>query len=135
MASLEEAVVSILETDSAVSAAATGGVWPVVLPPSVEFPALRLTTVSDLPVMQSDGPTNTSKVRIQIDSFSTLWEEAKGLEARVLAALCPYPNVRRVVDGMTVDGVIPELGRTRYETNTKLYMFSRDFVVWGGPVQ
>jgi hypothetical protein len=134
VSSLERAVVSILETDPAIAAAAPGGVWPHVLPPAVDFPALRFTTVSARVLMQTDGPTNTSAARIQIDSFAQSWEEAKALEIAVVSALCPTPNVRRVVEGMTVDGIVPEVGRSRYETNSSVYMFSRDFIVWGGPV-
>ena len=134
MASLEEAIVAILEADPAVSSGAPGGVWPNVLPPAVTFPAIRFTTVSDVPVMQTDGPSNTSHVRMQIDAFSELWTVSKAIELAITAALCPSPNVRRTVVSMVVDGILPDTGRVRYEQNTKLYMYSRDFIVWGGPV-
>ncbi len=134
MATIEEAIISLLESDAAVAAAAPGGVWPSVLPPAVEFPALRFLTVSDLAVMASDGPSGTHRVRMQLDAYGPTWPETSTLATAVFAALCPFPAARRVVGSVVIDGIVPELGRSGYETNTTLYSYSRDFIVWGGLV-
>lgn len=132
MASVEESIVSILESDAAVTAAAPGGIWPRVLPTGVTLPALRFLTPSDMPVIASDGRTGTHKTRVQVDACARSWGEALALEQAVMAALCPTPNVRRTVNGYVIDGVIPDLGRDDFETATKLYLRGRDFFVWGG---
>lgn len=140
MASLQEAVVSILNADAAVVAAAPGGIHPDVLPPGVSFPAIRFITVSDLPGGQSfDGPGGTFRVRMQFDSFADNWPATNTVAAAVLAALCPDNPVgghaRTVsVSGtpVTVQGALPQLAHSEYEGTTTLYKHSRDFIVWGG---
>lgn len=132
MASIQDAIVALLEADETVAATAPGGLFPDVLSPAASLPALRYLTVDEVPVMASDGRTGTHRVRMQVDAFAYTRDAADSAADAVLAALCPQPNVRRSAAGFVIDGVVPELARNDFEQTTELYVRSWDFLVWGG---
>jgi len=131
MTSIEEATVTLVKSDPTFASLCAGGLHPSRIPNEAPLPAARFFTVSDVALQVSDGPDAAHRVRIQFDIIADSWRAPKNIDAALLAVLCPSPNVRRTVGEVVIDGVLPDIGRERYEPNTGSFMFSRDVVVWG----
>lgn len=87
MATLEAALVSILEDDSGVGAIAGDRIYALVLPQGVVYPAIRWQRISTPRLKSTSGPSGRARPRFQIDCYAGTHAEALSLAAAVRAAL------------------------------------------------
>lgn len=88
---IDEAIYSILTTNSQVAAIVSTRVFPVVLPQQSQLPALAYARVSTIErSMTHSGPSFVSKVVYQVSCFANGAKAAKELAGKVYRAMHGY---------------------------------------------
>jgi len=117
--------------DDAAIFSAVGGarIHPVVMPQGEKRPSLVCNTITETTDHHTQGPSGLVMVRMQIDAYATLPNDADALARAVKDRLDGYRGPMGAID---VQGVFAETARTGYESEPKLYRVGRDYLVWYG---
>jgi hypothetical protein len=132
--SFGEAFMTLLTAEPSVAAVMPGGIWPLVLPPDADLPAVRMTGASEVPIQTTEGPS-TPEHRIQLDCYADTYTGAEDLHAAIFAFLCPPAPalpLRASVSGVTIAPRTLALVRRTFEATSKLFCVSADYFVWAG---
>jgi hypothetical protein len=81
----------LLSNDAGIAATINGGIWAVLMPDGVEYPALSYLIVDSPPVASLKEPTGIAHPRIHLNANS--YAEAKRASDAVLTLLA-RPNAR-----------------------------------------
>jgi hypothetical protein len=129
--SVESGLYQLLATNVTVTAAAPGGIYPVILPEVVTKTSVTYRTLSALPSYTLTGSPATT-IRIEYTAFAATYLLAKAATDAIRSALDQYtgklPNDVYVAlcwcAGATVDD---------FESSARLYSSSIDFRVTHSP--
>lgn len=90
MADIATAVRAVLVADSPVNTAASGGVFPDVLPQGATYPAIRYSLVTEESVGHLSGKEGVAEAVISIDCYAATRLAATDLSDKVRLALDRY---------------------------------------------
>jgi hypothetical protein len=98
----------------------SGRCYPVTAPDSPTKPYITYQVISNVPLVNLDGPEGLENRRVQIDIWGDSYGAVKTLEVSVKSAMAgaSFTNVP-----------LPSPGEG-YESDTKLYGVTMDYSVW-----
>jgi hypothetical protein len=99
LATLDVAVVALLEAHPGLAALIGTRLYPERLPDQPGFPALTYKEVSEVPTYAHDGDANYDKSRFQFDCWAVTKTEAKAVAAQLRDCLGGY---RGISEGVTI---------------------------------
>lgn len=127
-------LVDHLEANVAVAALLGGRIYPVVLPQRVAYPATRVQRISTARELAHDGPLTLARPRIQIDTWSPNYQEAKDVAKAIRIALNGFKGI---MDGISVGAIQFVDEREDWEEQAGpsgqeagLYRVRQDLFVW-----
>ena len=133
--SVESVIVARLLATSGVTDLIASRIRPFELRQADGLGGIAYTTISEVPVGRMTGDNNTFRTRMQLDCFAASYNDAKQIQAAVVAAL----------DGYAAGDTDPEITSVRLETASDLptehtpgadkrrsYGVSLDFIIWHG---
>jgi len=116
-----------LSHDPDVSAAATGGIWPMKLEQGWTLPAITYQRISGERAHNLGGPSGRARPRFQIDCWAADYDGAKDLSNKVRLCLDGFKgdiNTESDVGGITLEG-----DRDIWEEEIKIYRVTMDFII------
>lgn len=127
MTALNEAIYGRLQAVTGVTNLVGTRVYPVVLPQSPTYPAIRYqqTAGSREPAMGSNS--GLVKTTVQIDSYSDTYEQARQVAEEVRSALQRFGGT---VAGVVIESVFVEGPLDVFEEEIKKFRVQQDFTVW-----
>jgi hypothetical protein len=117
---VEEAIRSILLSDSTISQCVDTRIFPLEVPLDSPLPALSISIISD-PYKQVSGSP-----RVQVSCWSMDYTECHYLKKSVTEALEGYTGL---VNGVNIIRIIPIDAPDYYNANTRVYHIPIDFKV------
>jgi len=128
---IEAAIYSLLSHDAGIAAAIAGGIWPILMPEVVDYPALSYFVVDSPPIQTLVEPCGLAHPRIQINAWSNDYASAKKACEAVRKALDGFSGTVATPDGpVFICGIRWEDERDSYEHETRTFRTMRDFIVW-----
>ena len=128
---IESAVYKLLSSDAGVAATINGGIWPVVMPEFVVYPAISYIVVDSPPVQTVHAPVNLAHPRFQINAWANSYLEAKQVTDAVRVCLDGFIGDVTTDSGVVqIRGIVFEDDRDSYEHDSRTFQVSRDFIVW-----
>lgn len=123
---IESALVTLLESASAVTALVGMRIYPAVIPQGVAQPSLAYWRVSTARQQLFDGPHSTAAPRYQIDAQAADYTTARQLAEAVREALNGY---RGTLGGEVVHHITLQNEQDIYDSETGAYRVALDFIV------
>jgi len=97
-------------------------IWPFVRPPDADdLPYIVYSPISNNPLSTLEGWTGDGQIRMQIDVYAEAFSEAEELSKRLIPIIENLESVSATVQ----DG-----GTSGYETETRLFRCTVEFLVW-----
>jgi len=124
---IEQAIRDVLVADAGVTNLVGSRVHFVQAPQDVDNPYIVLTKISGVRDNAHDGATGLVHTRIQLSVFATTYYEAKQIVQAAQNVLQAYSGLMGTVQ---VDSCFYENETDTYETDTKLYHVTSDYVLW-----
>lgn len=90
MATIEAAVIAILNANAAVTALVSSRIYPLVIPQEAQRPAIAMQRISLVEAMTQTGYAGHARTRIQFTSDGTTYLQAKAVAAALRAAVRGY---------------------------------------------
>jgi hypothetical protein len=109
LATLDVAVVALLEAHVGLSALIGSRIYPETLPEEPNFPALTYSEVDEVPTYAHDGDANYDKTRLQFECWAMEKQDAKAVAAQLRDCLGGY---RGTSEGVTIHASFYALGFT-----------------------
>lgn len=109
-------------------AALVGGerIYPSVLLQGQRDPSIVFNLVTEITDHVTTGPSGLVMVRMQIDAYAVLPDDADTLARAVKLALDGYSGPMGTVE---VQGVFADTARTDYQSEPDLHRTSRDYLI------
>jgi Protein of unknown function (DUF3168) len=127
---IEAAIIAILSNDAGVAGAIAGGIWAVLMPEEVQYPALSYTLVDSPSIQTLNEPTGLVHPRVQVSAWANSYAEAKRAADAVRKALDFFAGPVSTPDGpVLIRSIRWEDERENYERNTRTFHCSNDFFV------
>ena len=123
---IESAIRSILIADDTVKAITTR-VYPVALPQSPTYPLILYTKITGMRDHHLRGPSGHAHPRLQIESWSKSYSEAKTLAAAIRKALDGYSGT---ASGTVIRSCLIESERDIFESEIEVYRVTSDWFIW-----
>lgn len=137
---VEEALFQILSVDPGLSALVSERIYPVILPETVEYPAIAYSLVSSMDETGLAGTFGLARYRFRLMTITRdpgAYGDAKRVDATMRAALVDY-------SGLVGDGGSPETfvriqhifhagSAEFYDDPTQTYRVVTDVDVWAEP--
>jgi hypothetical protein len=140
MKDVRPAIRAILLADPLVNAAVTSGgtqprIYPVILPQGITAPSLVQNLISETTGYHMQGDDGLMTSRTQIDAWATNPDDAVHLAGLVFDCLSGYTGIvafgsNSPQSNMTVRGIFQDQGRDEYDSDSKMHVRHRDFMVW-----
>jgi hypothetical protein len=131
MTIMEGALIDLLLTDTPISNVVGSRVYPLRKPQAAAYPVIIVTRISGQPLYADDGEVGLQQARMQVDSQSMNYTEAKNLAQLVRARLTAFSGVHETIDFSYImldeERDIAETGANAAEYPTRVAM---DFIVW-----
>ncbi len=134
MATIEDAVFSILSTTSGVTALIGSGtaarIYPLVIPQTAALPAMAYQCIDSPKEHAHDGPSHLARTRLQLSCVAASPSAARSLAAAIRQALDGY---RGTVSGVRIDGILVDDARDQWlepVSNEVRPFVSVDAVIW-----
>ncbi len=124
---IEQAIRDTLVADSDVTALVGSRVHFAQAPQDVASPYIVLTKISGVRDHAHDGATGLAHARIQLSAFATTYYEAKQIVQAAQDVLQAYSGLMGTVQ---VDSCLYENETDMFETDTRLYHVTSDYVIW-----
>jgi len=119
----------LLDDASVFSAVGGARIFPVVLAEGEKRPSLVYNTITETTDHHTQGPSGLVMVRMQLDAYAQLPDDADTLARAVKDHLDGY---RGPMGAIAVQGAFAETARTDYQSEPKLYRVSRDYRIFYG---
>jgi hypothetical protein len=124
---IRPALRTFLLSDSNVTSDVGGErIYPVVLPQGQREPSIVYNRISAIGDHTMAGASGLARVRMQIDAYAPLHDDANSLADLVKLALDGYSGLMGSVD---VQGVFFETERDDYQPDVDLHRVSRDYTM------
>jgi len=130
---LEEAIFEKLLADVDVTAIVGEGadarIYPMILPQSVQFPAVHFSRISADRTYSMDGKTGLSGARFQFESYSEKTpEEVKSLSEAIRRSLEVFQGT---VGNVVINGIFLEFDSSldNFDDRTDLFRYTQDFII------
>ena len=123
---IEAAIRSILINDATVKAITTR-CYPVTIPQSPTYPLILYTKITGMRDHHLQGPSGHAHPRLQIESWSKSYSEAKTLAAAIRKALDGYSGT---ASGTVIRSCLIESERDIYESEIEVYRIVQDWFTW-----
>ena len=123
---IETAIRSILINDATVKAITTR-CYPVALPQSPTYPLILYTKITGMRDHHLQGPSGHAHPRLQIESWSKSYSEAKTLAAAIRKALDGYSGT---ASGTVIRSCLIESERDIFESEIEVYRIVQDWFTW-----
>jgi len=123
---IEAAIRSILINDATVKAITTR-CYPVTLPQSPTYPLILYTKITGMRDHHLRGPSGHAHPRLQIESWSKSYSEAKTLAAAIRKALDGYSGT---ASSTKIGSCLIESERDIYESEIEVYRIVQDYFTW-----
>jgi hypothetical protein len=104
---------------TALSAIASGRVYPLVIPEKSPMPAIAYLRIASTPENTLDGGATIDQIRIQVDTYANTYAEAKTVSA----------SVRTAMESASFKGTL-QTDQDLFEPDVKLYRVTQDYYVW-----
>lgn len=131
MTIMEGALIDLLLTDAPIANVVGSKVYPLRKPQGATYPVIIVTRISGQPLYADDGEVGLQQARMQVDSQSMNYTEAKNLAQLVRARLTAFSGVHETIDFSYImldeERDIAETGANAAEYPTRVAM---DFIVW-----
>lgn len=131
MTIMEGALIDLLLTDAPIAAVVGTRVYPLRKPQAAEYPVIIVTRISGQPLYADEGEVGLQQARMQVDSQSVTYTEAKNLAQLVRTRLSAFSGVHQTIDFSYImldeERDIAETGANAAEYPTRIAM---DFIVW-----
>jgi len=127
---IDEALITHLLAQTAITALVGRKIYPVIAPQNVVAPYIVVFKVDGPRDHSHDGASHLANPRFQLSVFSTTYSEAKAIAAALQAALEGYTGTMGGAGGVAVNGVFYENETDLYEPDTKLYHIAVDYKMW-----
>lgn len=131
MTIMEGALIDLLLTDAPIAAVVDTRVYPLRKPQAAAYPVIIVTRISGQPLYADEGEVGLQQARMQVDSQSMTYTEAKNLAQLVRARLSAFAGVHLGIDFSYImldeERDIAETGANAAEYPTRVAM---DFIVW-----
>ena len=130
---LENAVVTLLNTAPGVTGLATGGIFPDVAPQDTIFPWLVYTVVSDNCYEYMGGDSGINEARVQIDVYamtSVLRGAIANLLKSALDGLISVVSSGVAISSMFLKDNKRSFENPKNESDTKIYRSMMEFTIW-----
>lgn len=130
---LQQAIRSLIVEDSSVANIVGAGVYAHAAPQGSAFPYVTFFVVDDVPHTHSlSTGLGGGRQRVQVDCWSTDYEQAKTLSLAIRKALVGNSGTK---NGTTIQAILSEGSRDTYEKPESakelgVYGVSEDFMVW-----
>jgi len=123
---IESALRSILINDATVKAITTRA-YPVTIPQSPVYPLILYTKITGMRDHHLRGPSGHAHPRLQVESWSKTYSEAKYLAVAIREALDGYSGT---ASGVVIGSILIDSERDAYESEIKIYRTIMDFFIW-----
>ena len=128
---IESAIFALLSNDSGIAATINGGIWAVLMPEGVEYPALSYLIVDSPSIATLNEPTGLAHPRVQVNAWANSYADAKRANDAVRRALDGFAGTVATPDGpVLIRGIRWEDERENYEKETRTFHCLNDFFVW-----
>jgi hypothetical protein len=126
LADIRPALREWLLTNSNIAAVVGTRIYPVILGQGATDPSIVYNLISELNDHHMEGPSGLVMVRMQIDAYAQLHDDAAELANLVKEALDGYSGLMGTVQ---VQGVFADTARTDYQSDPNLHRVSRDYLI------
>jgi len=123
---IETAIRYILINDSTVKDITTR-CYPVTIPQSPQYPLILYTKITGMRDHHLRGPSGHAHPRLQIESWSKSYSEAKTLAAAIRKALDGYSGT---ASGTVIRSCLIESERDIFESEIEVYRVTSDWFIW-----
>ena len=123
---IEAAIRSILVNDTTVKDITTR-CYPVTIPQSPTYPLILYTKITGMRDHHLRGPSGHAHPRLQIESWSKSYSEAKTLAAAIRKALDGYSGT---ASGTVIRSCLIESERDIFESEIEVYRVTSDWFIW-----
>lgn len=127
MRDFRPALRTLLTQDAAVAAIVAARVYPIRLPQSIKDASIVYNRIDEETSYNMAGSSEVERVRVQVDSISTVVGQAATLANVVCDRLSGF---RGTVDGVEFLGMFKAGGREDYDAGMEMYRVSRDYNIW-----
>lgn len=118
---------TFLLADGTVAGLVATRIYPSVLPQAPTLPAITYSTISAVRDHTMAGPDGLPSKRIQIDAWGSTFAQVAALADAIRERLDGHLGA---MGSTEVKGVFASTERHLYESETKLYRVSMDYIVW-----
>lgn len=87
---MEENLISLLLSDSGLSALVSSRIHPGSLPQGATLPAIVMNRISGAPQYSDEGETGLNEARVQLDCWADTYSQAKLVARAVIARLSAF---------------------------------------------
>ena len=134
MSVVEEAIHTILTSESAITNIVATRVYPVVIPQGGTIPAVTYQRISTPRIWDLDGPDGMATPRMQLNCWGTSYSSASSLSNAVRGVLDNYSGT---ADSVVIHQVALEDEGDLFEPQigidtARRYGRRMDFIVWHG---
>lgn len=127
MATIEEALFSILTNDSALSALIGTRVYPNIFPQGVTLPAISYQRISSVRLHSHSGASQLARPRFQLTCLSDSYTEAISVANALREALDGYGGVPA---GVRVPVALIQNEFDTYAEENDLHTVRQDYYIW-----
>lgn len=133
MANISGILYTIMAADSDVTAICSTRIYPITIPQTTPFPAVRIVTVANEPSDTKTGASTLDAIRVQVDSYALSMLSAQQLDEAIRGAIDRYRGSVTVTgtggDTYFVDGVRFENRNETMEEEKDIFRISTDYQV------
>lgn len=129
---IESAIYSLLSNDPGIAALIQGGIWPVLMPEQVDYPAISYFCVDSPSVQTLLEASGLAHPRFQVNAWANDYTASKRVIEAVRLALDGINSmtISTASGAVQVRGIRWEDERDTYEHETRTFRTMRDFIVW-----
>ena len=125
MATIEEALVAILNANAAFNALVAGRLYPSFIPQTAARPAVAYQRISHIEAMAHTGYAGMAQTRVQFTIDAQTYASAKAVAAALRAAVRGY---RGTAAGVTIGAAFVETENDGYSDTTQTPVVRTDVI-------
>lgn len=122
---IEQGIQQLIATDQRFTSIASTRLYPVLLPTDSPLPAATYQVISVTPLYSLDTRVNLTKMRLQIDTWSSDYSDAKTLAAAIVSILDNFTGA--LPDGTSVLGIQARTSSDLFEPKALMYRTLLEF--------
>lgn len=123
---IETSIVSLLSTDSTLTALVASRIYPLLLSEDTKLPAVTYQVISTVTDYSNDGATGLTMTRLQTDAWANSYAQCKAASDAIRHALGAFTGI---VSGVYIANVIRDNVTDYFDSASRLYRVQTDWKI------